>query len=976
MSSVNKRHRNSRGSMQGQYRYTDGSSDMSSVGGFMDETDREVSSLTDRAFRSLCIGEEAIYNDSDFTSPVQRHKAFAEETVTLQELFSVDDRQERVEGKPAFAATFQHSLVQMARQEHGIQYGPFVSNGAIESSWQHRRSTSRVSSLIQVFNSTDTGHGVAPHQDERVSTGTLVMDSDPWDRSGGLNFQNASGIPTSHPPDTLSLAKNYLFSSSNDPTVPPVTTPNSKASTSKFRKLSSTKNLFLHSEFSPFQTWKDYKRFQCQQNTVVNPATHSGGPQWYDSPLYKDLTAAHAVQGAVSEERKYCRKQNENRIPSEPPRSNVLQKASAIEKRCESEITSNCPPWRRSRNPLNGQLLANRPCTASLYNEKYQRQEEALVSAHRTPAVHHQVLTLVDETSNSSTPFNISQLLTPVIYPRQETETSEILNYSPSHDSLILKDTDPRSQSEVKQRDNYKAMASSLLFNLKDNRKREPQLHAELENTHHGVDRKEVKNNKEIEGLEYYALSNYKTDTESKGGMAALPHIDEKMPRKGRVESGSSDPDESRWTHHSTDPTKASRYTPQLDTLSPPLGKPTMFKVKDNTFRTSPVTKAVKPSFYKTFPEKGEEQHDHLTEHADLPAVHHSAVMSNRFPHPRQRLPHQVLSPSDMSTAKERGGYFRRNPVLEEDECCSIASVFSEDMEGYAASTADVADERTAVLRNIEEAEDFRDASERPEVKPLGKPPTVPPKTEKALRRAQKLTTRRIKKAEARLDGNSHVGQKAVRAVSSVPASPTGLLLPHSPMPGPPSAPRFCIETGYVAPAPNLVAQSFPLTQRKLLQDPNSGQYFVVDMPVQVKTKMFFDPETGKYVQLSVHQAPEGTLSPASSVELLNPPYVLYPGFLPMQVPSLPPLRSSSQMSAPATLVEDQERLEVAESWAQKGYHQRTSREAQPYIEPVYLSAQHLPEESSHVEGKNTGSSRNLSIISMSELEDFAVEST
>ncbi|XP_019901804.1 uncharacterized protein LOC106024298 isoform X2 [Esox lucius] len=43
---------------------------------FMDETDREVSTLTDRAFRSLCVGDEAVYNDevSHGYSPFSCHK--------------------------------------------------------------------------------------------------------------------------------------------------------------------------------------------------------------------------------------------------------------------------------------------------------------------------------------------------------------------------------------------------------------------------------------------------------------------------------------------------------------------------------------------------------------------------------------------------------------------------------------------------------------------------------------------------------------------------------------------------------------------------------------------------------------------------------------------------------------------------------------------------------------------------------------
>ncbi|XP_018580403.2 cardiac-enriched FHL2-interacting protein [Scleropages formosus] len=523
---------------------------------------------------------------------------------------------------------------------------------------------------------------------------------------------------------------------------------------------------------------------------------------------------------------------------------------------------------------------------------------------------------------------------------------------------------------------------------------KEPKVHGVLENIQHTLDERssihdgKETNNKEIEVLEYYALSNCKTDTESKGGRVSLLQTDEKMPRKGGVQTSGSEADESSSTHYSADSVKASIPTPQLDTLSPTMGKPTMFKVKDNTFRISPVTKAVKPRFHKTFPEdlqrgspssseKGVEQQDQLAEPANFPAMHHAAVLSNRFPHARERMSHHVLSPSDFSTAKE-GGCFRRNPAPEEDECCSVASAFSEDVESYAPSTVDMADDRVAILRNIEDASDIRDTGERPEVKLLGKPPVVPPKSEKALRRAQKLTSRRIKKDEGnvRQEGKSQVDQKVVRAVSSVPSSPTGLMESHRPMPGPLPAPRFCIETGYVAPAPNLVPQPFPLTQRKLLQDPNSGQYFVVDMPVQVKTKMFFDPETGKYVQLSVRQSPEGTLSPASSVELLNPPYMLYPGFLPMHVPSLPPLRSSSQMSAPAALVDDPKRPDISEPWRQKSYHQRTSSEVQPYTEPVYQSPHQLLEESSHGEDRNTVSPRNLNIISMSELEDFAVEST
>ena len=51
--------------MQGNKKCTDGFSDTSSIGSVLDEADREVSNLTDRAFRSLCISEDTSFHDSD-----------------------------------------------------------------------------------------------------------------------------------------------------------------------------------------------------------------------------------------------------------------------------------------------------------------------------------------------------------------------------------------------------------------------------------------------------------------------------------------------------------------------------------------------------------------------------------------------------------------------------------------------------------------------------------------------------------------------------------------------------------------------------------------------------------------------------------------------------------------------------------------------------------------------------------------------
>ncbi|XP_078004289.1 uncharacterized protein C4orf54 homolog [Phascolarctos cinereus] len=77
-------------------------------------------------------------------------------------------------------------------------------------------------------------------------------------------------------------------------------------------------------------------------------------------------------------------------------------------------------------------------------------------------------------------------------------------------------------------------------------------------------------------------------------------------------------------------------------------------------------------------------------------------------------------------------------------------------------------------------------------------------------------------------------------------------------------------------------------TQRKMLLDLTTGQYYLVDTPVQPMTRRLFDPETGQYVDVpmtSQQQAvtpmsipvPPLALSPGA----YGPTYMIYPGFLP-----------------------------------------------------------------------------------------------
>ncbi|XP_050981243.1 uncharacterized protein LOC127174723 [Labeo rohita] len=484
MSSLEKRHTGQRGSMQGHRKYSDGLSDTSSSGSFMDDTDREVSNLTDRAFRSLCIGEEAIYNDSEFaSSPTERHKAFAEETqqktISHEAVsYSVQQYGEE-EAQIKMASTFQHSYVDVTHQEQAFSEGSlsYMNNGSKEVTWQQSRSTSRVSSLIKAFSSGECYH------DSGTCDVILARDryrdfgSESWDKSAMLSIQRelsevSSGYHQNFRSGPFQSYRNHFYTSDVAAAVAQMdTTVLMKSSKSKFKALNST-NCFFHSEFSPFQLWEEYNRFSFQSSNASGFMSASEFPRWYDSPMYKELKDNQRIPNSPCESRRFNQRQIQDVVASQRSRSTVVQKASAIEKRCESEMASNYPPWKKNNNFVRNKLPGNRPSTVSPTNEKTCRPDSNLFSNNK---VTHEIV-VESNLPSSVTPFNITQLLTPVIHTRQETETSEILQYAhtPSvSDYSSQGETDPKLQTDVKHlRDNYKSKASSLLFNLKDNRKR------------------------------------------------------------------------------------------------------------------------------------------------------------------------------------------------------------------------------------------------------------------------------------------------------------------------------------------------------------------------------------------------------------------------------------------------------------------------------------------------------------------------
>ncbi|XP_054886090.1 uncharacterized protein LOC129360046 isoform X2 [Poeciliopsis prolifica] len=378
---------------------------------------------------------------------------------------------------------------------------------------------------------------------------------------------------------------------------------------------------------------------------------------------------------------------------------------------------------------------------------------------------------------------------------------------------------------------------------------------------------------------------------------------------------------------------------PRSNTSSPaPGAKPLMFRVKDNTMRGSSLTKSIKPRFHKNFGEdfsmgstfdgasdKAEDDQEIVRRNAGTPFSRFAAISESSLQDYSNTIPH--MRP-----------YSRRSVATDDDESRSVISSMSEDVESFATSAADLTDMHGLFdFDRPESACSFSSDVSRS----LGKPPAVPPKSEKALRRAQRLTSRRMKKELSKAAEGNPVGLG--KEVSSFPssssssnevcsskphvvASPhfsppvafalapaTGSSLPSShkdrksshysfhasphatgpisiPSPSPharsvvslhassPASKPAALQTvAHVSSSPTLhhvnhpatpmtqyhvESTNYPLTQRKVLQDLGSGQFFVVDVPVQVKTKTFFDPETGKYVQLNVRQTGQNISQP------------------------------------------------------------------------------------------------------------------
>uniref|UniRef100_A0A4W5QFN6 Chromosome 4 open reading frame 54 n=1 Tax=Hucho hucho TaxID=62062 RepID=A0A4W5QFN6_9TELE len=124
------------------------------------------------------------------------------------------------------------------------------------------------------------------------------------------------------------------------------------------------------------------------------------------------------------------------------------------------------------------------------------------------------------------------------------------------------------------------------------------------------------------------------------------------------------------------------------------------------------------------------------------------------------------------------------------------------------------------------------------------------------------------------------------------PTTPTTATIYHHSLPvvkqGTPQPQVFCFSPS-IAPLPTTPSGGDPFqpTQRKMLFDHTTGQYYLVDTPIEPVTRRLFDPETGQYVDVPMPMPQLQPVTPMSVSPLaLNPggvyapTYMIYPGFL------------------------------------------------------------------------------------------------
>lgn len=480
-------------------------------GGYSDtETDREVSSLTDRAFRSLCIGDEAVYNDSDLSASPCAHrdrqqrgdrerqelKRTAHESFSLrvqqygqdwnyQGVYGAEihqDQQWAVGGERGtqgrLSATFQQTFVAPQQEQLSL-----YSNGTTEVSSQPHRSRSRVSSLVQAFNS------------DRQLDEAVYNNESSWDKSALMSIERELSEFSSYPQNMNAdyFPPGGLFSSQNfySSEMAALSQMNSAPSFMRSAQANCNSNFFIHSEFSPFKVWRDHSRFPFHRGQVSGFVPCSEFQKWYETPLYKELSLQPQQHPSMFADQGYHRNTFAPAVPMNPQRStsasSMMQRASAVEKRCESVGQYR----KRAQSTGANRLPPQRPSTASPSNEMSRQVRDTISSVKSLQQKIKMMAEQNLETQSqggfynshyfnqygamvpnmvSSNPYTAQyQTQKSPVYAAQEWQ-KQPQSVSPVEHAPVRAES--RGATPDIKLSSYKSRAASLLYNLKDNRKR------------------------------------------------------------------------------------------------------------------------------------------------------------------------------------------------------------------------------------------------------------------------------------------------------------------------------------------------------------------------------------------------------------------------------------------------------------------------------------------------------------------------
>lgn len=171
------------------------------------------------------------------------------------------------------------------------------------------------------------------------------------------------------------------------------------------------------------------------------------------------------------------------------------------------------------------------------------------------------------------------------------------------------------------------------------------------------------------------------------------------------------------------------------------------------------------------------------------------------------------------------------------------------------------------------------------------------------------------------------------------PDTPTATIY-HHPLPIAMHAaqPQVICFSPTVQPSP-VPTDHFQTTQRKMLLDPTTGNYYLVDTPVQSATRRLYDPETGQYVDVPMPQQHPMTPVPVPISPLALSPggyghtYMLYPGYMASTV--IPARTIQSQLSV-------QSEVEAGDK-SHAGQHEDGAYMESPYYVPSGKSLQLTP---------------------------------